>query len=1171
MSTIVTRADKGSPLTNAEVDANFTNLNTDKYQEGSAIGAVTPAAGTFTTLTATGQTSLGGAAGSESLRALANAGQNGYVEVKGGIYGTSSPAIVARNAGAGSGFNIANGNQGTISFYTNDLTGQTPQLRVAHTASAVNYVQVTGAATGGSPTISAQGSDSNPNITLQSKGTGNVVLMDGGGNTGVRLLRAVASGDTFVDVQRLVGGVSFTAASSVTNGALVFQSKGTGAIDLAAGSRGVNISNGGTVTAITTTGAGSGYTSAPTVALTAPTTAGGVQATASAVMGGTGTITVTNGGSGYTVNDVLTFVGGTGSAESVTVTAVSAGVITAVTFRFTGQYTVVPANPVSVTGGTGTGATFTCTWKVLSLSITNAGSGYVEQPTVTFSGGGGSGAAAYATVGSYTTIKSIGTGTGKVTNQAFTFETPNSITSGNPVFIIRDSASHDSWYQMGPSSSQAFLVAKGNANASAYLGASGSGSIRFTTNGDSITEQLRVSHTASAVNYVQVTGGATGSGTGPSFSAAGSDAAIPLTFTTKSTGAHRFVTGAGLAVSFVDSGGTTANYLQVQGRQAGNGPIISSQGTDTNIDLNLNPKGTGTVVANGPLTATGQTSLGGAAGSEGLRVLTTSSAVQRVVAKGNVSGSSGVYVGAASDVNTDVAMIIGSQGTSSIRFTTARAADTTLGADQLRVSHTASAVNYVQVTGAATGSFPTVSAQGSDANVPLILASKGTSPVLVYGGGNRQLRIDGATTGANHFNISAAATGQAPFIQVADQSTDTNVAFALRTKGTGAIDLAAGSSGVNISNGGTVTALTRTNAGIAYTSFPSIAISAPTTSGGVQATASVASMTFYGSTPTVNSGGTGYTVGDVLTVASGAVGGSCTLTVTSVSAGVITAATHTAFGSLTTLPSVPYSVTGGTGTGATFTSTWQVANQTITNAGSGYVEQPTVTFSGGGGSGAAAYAVVGSGTTVKSIGSTMSFSTAGGEQFRVVDNAGATQYISAIGSSTGNVAFNFSGSGTGGFSYVANSGSHRFWSSGSTEQLRVSHTASAVNYVQVTGAATGGRPTISAQGSDTNLGFGFQSKGTFGFTFLNSSNGTIASISHAGSSTPNSIALQATISGSSPTLSSQGSDTNIDLTLTPKGTGNVRFGTYTGTALSIAGYIEIKDAGGTIRKLAVVA
>lgn len=35
MSTITTRAGKGSPLTNTELDANFANLNADKYESGS--------------------------------------------------------------------------------------------------------------------------------------------------------------------------------------------------------------------------------------------------------------------------------------------------------------------------------------------------------------------------------------------------------------------------------------------------------------------------------------------------------------------------------------------------------------------------------------------------------------------------------------------------------------------------------------------------------------------------------------------------------------------------------------------------------------------------------------------------------------------------------------------------------------------------------------------------------------------------------------------------------------------------------------------------------------------------------------------------------------------------------------------------------------------------------
>lgn len=63
MSTIITRTSKAQPLTFAEVDANFTNLNSDKTENSSAaitggtingtvIGATTAANGNFTNLTA---------------------------------------------------------------------------------------------------------------------------------------------------------------------------------------------------------------------------------------------------------------------------------------------------------------------------------------------------------------------------------------------------------------------------------------------------------------------------------------------------------------------------------------------------------------------------------------------------------------------------------------------------------------------------------------------------------------------------------------------------------------------------------------------------------------------------------------------------------------------------------------------------------------------------------------------------------------------------------------------------------------------------------------------------------------------------------------------------------------------------------------------------------------
>jgi len=171
MSTIVTRSGKGSPLTHNEVDTNFTNLNTDKYQEGSAIGNTTPNAATFTTLTATGQTSLGGAAGSESLRVLTAASSVNWLQAQGGTTGnTNFPRFAVEGSDANVWMTLLSKGNAGIRNFANGVE----QFRVSPTASAVNYVQVTGAATGGSPTISAQGSDANASLAFNQKGSGNL-------------------------------------------------------------------------------------------------------------------------------------------------------------------------------------------------------------------------------------------------------------------------------------------------------------------------------------------------------------------------------------------------------------------------------------------------------------------------------------------------------------------------------------------------------------------------------------------------------------------------------------------------------------------------------------------------------------------------------------------------------------------------------------------------------------------------------------------------------------------------------------------------------------------------------------------------------------------------------------------------------------------------------------
>jgi hypothetical protein len=370
--------------------------------------------------------------------------------------------------------------------------------------------------------------------------------------------------------------------------------------------------------------------------------------------------------------------------------------------------------------------------------------------------------------------------------------------------------------------------------------------------------------------------------------------------------------------------------------------------------------------------------------------------------------------------------------------------------------------------------------------VGAVTPAAGTFTTLIGGGGS-----------ANYGQLTGGVTTKA--IEFTALGSDTNVALALRSQGTGAIDLAAGSRGVNISNGGTVTAITRTAAGSGYTSAPTVTISAPTTAGGVQATAT------------------------------------CTVT-----AGAV----NTTF--------------------------------TITNAGSGYVEQPTVTFSGGGGSGAAAYATVGSGAIIRSLGSTgtqsLSFYTPSGEILRLRDTGSTGTYVMVNTTSSGanilaqgstNAFFGFNSNGTGAIQFGTNG------NTGNT-QLQVSHTASAVNYVQVTGAATGAGPIISVQGSDANAEMRYRTKGVYNHSFQNGNgNANFIIDQTAGNSVVNRLQVAGSVAGSAPSMSSVGSDTNIDLALTPKGTGLVKFGTYTAGAPAATGYISVKSAAGVTYKILV--
>jgi hypothetical protein len=161
---------------------------------------------------------------------------------------------------------------------------------------------------------------------------------------------------------------------------------------------------GGAVTTVTVGTAGSGYTSAPTVAFSAAP-ASGATATGTAILSG-GSVTavaVTAGGTGYTTPTVTfsppTVAGGVTAVGTVTV---SGGAITGIVITTAGTgYTTAPTATLGSLGS-GTGASLgavTITGSTITgITITNAGYGYTVAPTITISGGGGSGAAATAVI-----------------------------------------------------------------------------------------------------------------------------------------------------------------------------------------------------------------------------------------------------------------------------------------------------------------------------------------------------------------------------------------------------------------------------------------------------------------------------------------------------------------------------------------------------------------------------------------------------------------------------------------------------------------------------------------------------------------------------------------------------------------------------------------------------
>ena len=155
---------------------------------------------------------------------------------------------------------------------------------------------------------------------------------------------------------------------------------------------GTNVVSIGSISGYGMVNRGSGYTSAPSVAIGAPNETGGVQAVAQAIMTANGVsgLLFTEAGSGYTSPPTVTFTGGGGTNANAVVSTLSFAKGTVGAYVLSGGTGYTAAPTVTITGGGGTNAAATAIVSgnaVVGLVFSNNGINYTSPPTIAFSTG----------------------------------------------------------------------------------------------------------------------------------------------------------------------------------------------------------------------------------------------------------------------------------------------------------------------------------------------------------------------------------------------------------------------------------------------------------------------------------------------------------------------------------------------------------------------------------------------------------------------------------------------------------------------------------------------------------------------------------------------------------------------------------------------------------------
>jgi len=314
----------------------------------------------------------GGAGATGSVTSIDANGAITGISTVGGLNYTSIPSVTVTSAGGGAGANVT-ASLGIAQFTT---TGggalYTSAPSIALSGGGLTAASVTLGTNGGVNTITLG--------TGYTTLAGSVSIADGGAGTGAQ---AISTGGISRFSMASLDG--YVAAPSVTIAAPTPINGVTGEQAQAAAIMGVDT--------IAVTTSGSGYSLRPSVVING---GGGTGATADVATFSLATasqIQILSGGIGYVTGDALNFTNGGGAAG--TVTAIG-GVITAINLTNPGTG-ITDLPQITVTSGTGTGATLTPLLGIETITISNTGLGYTALPSITITDANGAGGSASVT------------------------------------------------------------------------------------------------------------------------------------------------------------------------------------------------------------------------------------------------------------------------------------------------------------------------------------------------------------------------------------------------------------------------------------------------------------------------------------------------------------------------------------------------------------------------------------------------------------------------------------------------------------------------------------------------------------------------------------------------------------------------------------------------------